>query len=347
MFSFNRLAIAITLATLSLGDARAEGYDPTVYITELTDESRERTMEVWIWGPGERQETASRVGGNGVFEPVDGRTGNSFVPGEHPLLVFFHGTNGNTRSIAWLSAALATRGYIVVSANHPGSTSLDVSEESVLQTWLQASDGSFLIDELLASSQFGPSIDVERIGSIGFSLGGYSALAIAGARLRIDELQAFCREAPEEATCELFPNALYGPSVKGEPQNRDVADPRIRAAVSLAPGFVPALDRMSLTAIDAPVLVIAGSADEMLPVARHARLLAGRLKRGEYAELSYASHFSFLGVCTEGARELLREDGAEFLCDDLGVERRAAVHARVIRYVESFLAHWLGEQSRR
>lgn len=341
MFSLHKFAVATAVAVLVLGDARAQSYDPVVYITELTDESRARSMEVWVWGPGERQEAASRVGGNAVFEPVEGRTGNRFASGKYPLLVFFHGTHGNARAIAWLSSALAARGYIVVSANHPGSTSLDVSEESMLETWSQARDGSFLLDELLASKLFAASIDAERIGSLGFSLGGYSALAIAGARLEIGKLKDFCRAKPDEATCELFPNALYGPLTKGEPQNQDVSDSRIRAAVSLAPGYVPALDRMSLAAIDTPVLVIAGSADEMLPVAHHARPLAGRLERGEYTELSYASHFSFLGICTEDALEVLREDNAEFLCDDLGAERRSAVHARVVSHVESFLSHWL------
>ncbi len=342
MVSLRKIALAAAVATLVVGDALAQAYEPAVYITELTDESRGRTMEVWVWGPGERRGDTSLVGGNAVFEPVAGRLGHEFAPGRHPLLVFFHGTNGNTRSIAWLSAALAARGYLVVSANHPGSTSLDVTEESILKTWLQATDGSFLIDSLLVSDRFGPSIDATRIGSIGFSLGGYSALAIAGARLQIGRLQDFCRAAPEEATCELFPNALYGPAVKGEPQNRDVSDPRIRAAVSLAPGYVPAMDPASLAAIEVPVLVIAGSADEMLPAAHHARRLAGRLERGEYAELSYASHFSFLGLCAEGSRELLREEGVEFLCDDLGAEQREAVHARVVGYVDSFLGHWLG-----
>ena len=191
MYSFHKLAAAAVIAMLISGDARAQAYDPSLYITELADESRGRSMEVWVWGPGEPRGTVSRVGGNGVFEPVDGRIGNGFAPGRHPLLLFFHGTNGNTRSIAWLSSALASYGYIVASANHPGSTSLDVSEESLLQTWQQARDGSFMLDELLALSDVGPSIDAERIGSIGFSLGGYSALAIAGARLQISKLQDF------------------------------------------------------------------------------------------------------------------------------------------------------------
>ena len=206
-----------------------------------------------------------------------------------------------------------------------------------METWQQATDGSFLIDALLASKEFAPSIDVDRIGSIGFSLGGYSALAIAGARLEIRKLQEFCRARPDEETCKLFPDALYGPQVDGQPQNRDVSDPRIRAAVSLAPGFVPAMDPGSIAAIEIPVLVMTGAEDEMLPVEHHARLLAGQFALGDYIELGYASHFSFLGICTSGALQILREENAEFLCHDPAESTRSAIHSRAIRYITDFL----------
>lgn len=337
MITQNLVRITVMLALLASSNVGAQTYDPIVYITEMTDASRARTMEVWLWGPGERQSVASKIGGNAVFEPVAGRAGDRFAPGRHPLLVLFHGTNGNTRSMAWLGSALAARGYIVVSANHPGFTSLQVTQDSMMETWLQAEDGRFLIDVLLASDQFAKSIDDKRIGSIGFSLGGYSALAIAGVRLQIQALQAFCRSHHEEATCKLFPDALYGPLVEDEPQNRDVADPRVRAAVSLAPGYVPAMSSESMSAIDVPVLVMTGSKDEMLPVGRHARLLAGRFARGEYIEFGDASHFSFLGTCATGALEILREESAEFLCQDPPTTGRKSIHDRTVRYISSFL----------
>lgn len=292
------LGVGLVLVASALPNVWAAPYEPTVHITELTDESRDRTMEIWIWGPSQRTGRASTVAGNSVFEQVAGSAGGEFVPGKHPLLVFFHGTSGNARSIAWLSSALAAHGYIVVSANHPGSTSLQVTQESMMETWSQAQDGSFMIDTVLASKEYARSIDANRIGSIGFSLGGYSALAIAGARLDIRKLQEFCRISPEEETCKLFPDALFGPPVAGQPQNRGVLDPRIRVAVSLAPGFVPGLDDDSIASIKIPVLVVAGTEDEMLPVEHHARLLAGRFAFGEYVELSYVSHFGFLGQCT-------------------------------------------------
>ena len=337
MISICKFPAALVVALSLTSSVEAEPYDPIVHITEMTDESRARTMEVWLWGPGPKKADDSTVAGNSVFKPVKGRSGQEFVPGRHPLLVMFHGTSGNTRSMAWLGSSLAAQGYIVISANHPGTTSLQVTQESMMQSWTQTEDGSFLIDSFLGSEEFAGSIDSSRIGSIGFSLGGYSALAIAGVRLDISKLQTFCLNRPHEETCKLVPDALYGPLVKGEPQNRDLADSRMKVAVSLAPGYVPAMDTASLSAIDASTLVIAGSQDEMLPIGHHARLLAGRLPRGEYLELSYASHFSFLGVCAEGALAILREENAEFLCHNPDEASRQQVHERTVRYISGFL----------
>ena len=344
MFSlkFARCASALSLLYALTVSFVADAHVATVQVMELTDPKRGRTMEVWVWGPASVGEGTQKLAGNSVFEPVAGRPDSPYAPGRHPLLVLFHGTSGNARSMAWLSAGLAERGYMVVSANHPGSTSLDVSEESLIQTWLQAEDGTFLIDSLLASEQFARSIDADRIASIGFSLGGYSALAIAGVRLRIEELQAFCRRRPDEETCRLFPAALFGPAVDGRPQDRSLGDSRIRAAVSLAPGFVPAFDAGSIEAIGFPVMVIVGSSDLMLPVGQHGRPLAGRFPRGEYVELSGVSHFSFLGPCTEAAPAILREEGVEFICQDAAGSDRRKINAAVLAYVDRFLAASFG-----
>lgn len=345
MYQRNVIAVVMAIWLALCSGLDADAYEAMVHMTELTDNARGKSMEVWLWGPSVSEASDTTVAGNSVFQPVKGRHGREFAPGRHPLLIMFHGTNGNTRSMAWLGSSLAARGYMVVSANHPGTTSLQVTQESILQSWSQAEDGSFLIDSLLASEEFASSIDPSRIGSIGFSLGGYSALAIAGVRLDIEKLQVFCRQRPDEETCKLFPDALYGPLVEGQPQDRDLTDPRIALAVGLAPGFVPAMNSESLSAIEVPTLVVSASQDEMLPVGYHARLLAGRMPGSEYLELGYASHFSFLGECAEGAVETLREEGVEFLCRDPEGASRRRIHETTVRYIETFLeARFNGHQ---
>ena len=58
-----------------------------------------------------------------------------------------------------------------------------------------------LIDKLLADPRFGPRIDATRIGAAGFSLGGYTVLALAGARLSRDQWERFCAEHPDDPNC--------------------------------------------------------------------------------------------------------------------------------------------------
>ncbi len=338
------LMLALMLFGVTLGSPAHAG-TAAVHQGEAIDEARGRTIPYLIWGPSDGTGEAAPVAGNSVFEPVMAVPNGTFAEGPHPLVVLFHGTSGNYRAMGWIGSRLAAEGYMVIAANHPGSTSLQVTLQSMMQTWSQAEDGSFLIGHLLTSETYGPLIDGDRIIAAGFSLGGYSALAIGGAVIRMDPFQDFCRERPSSETCILFGEELYGPLAEARDQERYLGDPRIRAVVSLAPGLVPFMDPESLRAIDVPALVIAGSQDEMLPVERHARGLLGAIPQGTYVELSNASHFSFLGICTPEAPELLVEEDATFLCDNPEGGDRGEMHDLTTALIVTFLkAHELAGQ---
>lgn len=327
---------AFLFATIWLALTPAHADDAAVIRGEATDPATGRTLAYLLWGPSDGSGEVVPAAGNSVFEPVMAVPNGTFAPGPHPLIVLFHGTSGNYRSMAWLSSRLASRGYMVISANHPGHTSNEVTEASMMETWHQAEDGSFLITHLLGSA-YAPLIDENRIIAMGFSLGGYSTLAIAGAVLRIEPLQAFCRETPHSPTCDLFGEELYGPLVESRVQERDLSDPRLRAAVALAPGFAPMLDEGSLAAIDIPVMVMAGAQDEMLPIAEQARTLIGSMPHMTYVERSALSHFGFLGLCTSDAVAILEEENATFLCDDPEGTHRAAEHDITVDLIDAFL----------
>lgn len=315
----------------------AGAHEVAVVSAKAYDRARDREIPFLIWGPSDGSGAAEKVAGNSVFEPVSAVPGGKFAKGPYPLVVLFHGTSGNYRSMGWLGRALAAQGMLVVVANHPGSTTMQVTQQSMMHTWNQAKDGSFLIDWMLASKDFAPLIDQRKIVSAGFSLGGYSALAIAGVELRLAQLQKFCKKRPNSETCKLFGDELYGPLAENSDQDQHLGDERIVAAVSLAPGFVPAMSRDSISRIDLPVLLIAGTQDEMLPINRHARALAGKFKKGTYLELSNASHFSFLGLCTEQAPKILAEEEAEFLCHNPHEGDRKEIHALTVNLISSFL----------
>jgi predicted dienelactone hydrolase len=87
---------------------------------------------------------------------------------------------GRTRTAPiGLGTALAAQGYLVASVNHHGNTSVEP------------------VDAL-----FGSRIDPTRIGAAGFSLGGYTVIAVAGGRTDLQVFAAFCRGPERDATCE-------------------------------------------------------------------------------------------------------------------------------------------------
>jgi hypothetical protein len=57
----------------------------------------------------------------------------------HPLILLSHGFGGTASDLAWLGAALAAHGFIVVAVNHPGNNGLeDYTVEGYSLMWLLA-----------------------------------------------------------------------------------------------------------------------------------------------------------------------------------------------------------------
>src|SRR5687767_6600613 len=105
------------------------------------------------------------------------------LQGRFPLVTLSHGTGGSAEIMSWLARDLASRGYIVAGVNHPGSNAVEpYTAEGFMLWWERARDVSAVIDLVLADPPIGPHIDANRIGAMGFSLGGYTALVLAGAR---------------------------------------------------------------------------------------------------------------------------------------------------------------------
>lgn len=137
---------------------------------DLTDTARDRELAVDIWFPSSEW-----------FFGTD--LDNSGAP--YPLVVYSHGWMGSASHGAFLCERLSTYGIIAVAATRPDSA---IPSYPDLTT-----DISFIIDYMLAQNEdpqsvFYGTIDPERIGSIGHSLGGYAAFANAVTENRITAL---------------------------------------------------------------------------------------------------------------------------------------------------------------
>ena len=205
--------------------------------------------------------------------------------GGYPLVLFSHGYSGcNTQSV-FLMEALSKAGYIVLAPNHqdarcgsswgePGARSkgkkhLKPEEPFRDQSkWSNATyrdrqqDIEAVLDAVLASGIVdGTAIDAARIGLSGHSLGGYTALGVAGA----------------------------WPSWK---------DRRIKAVLALAAYTSPFVDKGDLTHLAVPVMYQGGTRD--LGVTPTVRRFQGAYDKSSapkyYVEFDGAGHFAWTNI---------------------------------------------------
>lgn len=189
--------------------------------------------------------------------------------GRFPVCVISHGGGGSHLLYRSIATHLAVNGYIVVCPEHPGDNRNDRSQTNTENAALQRpTHASRAIDAVFADPLLGPVADPSRVCAAGHSMGGFTALALAGGR----------------------PWSRPGARVLTQP------DARIRAAVLLAPATDWFLGPGSLTDVSVPLLVLAGERDTVTPPASIERALKG-LPPGtpvDFEVIPGAGHYSFL-----------------------------------------------------
>ncbi|MEM5457816.1 peptidase [Paraburkholderia phytofirmans] len=271
----------------------------------------------------------------------------------YPLLVLSHGTGGTADSLDWLAAALAAQGYVVAGTNHPGNTAAaPLTRDGFMLWWERATDASEVLDGVLADPMLGPHVDRERIGAVGFSLGGYTVLELAGARTNLQAFERFCTSPQADAICHP-PEAARISDASGatpltlddlSPQTRasrarsgaSYRDPRVKAVFAIAPALGEAFDSASFADVTIPVSLLAGEADVTAPVATNIHRIAGLMPKAHVEMVPGASHYTFLDTCLADVVAHLAG-----ICEDGPGVDRDAVHAlaadRAIRFFAATL----------
>jgi predicted dienelactone hydrolase len=265
--------------------------------------------------------------------------------GPFPLLVLSHGTGGSAQIMAWLALGLASRGYVVAAVNHPGNNALEAyTVEGFLMWWERAHDLTATIDALFRDKELGRVIDTTRIGGVGFSLGRYTVVEIAGGRTDPRLFQDFCRSAAAEGCADPpeFPN-LFARWAELETTSSNFRaavshagdsyrDSRVRSVFAIAPALGPAFIPDSLQRISIPVAILAGEDDRIVPAKSNAQRLAGAIPGARLTLLpGGVGHYTFLATCTENGRRTQPQ-----LCTDATGIDRQAVHQQAIESAVQF-----------
>lgn len=194
-----------------------------------------------------------------------GRASRNAVPlindGSYPLVIVSHGYTGSRYLLTYLTENLASKGYVVVSIDHTESTFRDAA--GFPSTLLNRSlDVLFVLNEIArlgedASSFLSGLVNVNNTALIGYSMGGYGVINVAGAGYSPQASQFF-------STMSKGINALEK-RVVGNAEFEASTDPRIKAVVAFAPwGMTRGVwNTDGLAGIKIPSLFVAGSKDDI------------------------------------------------------------------------------------
>jgi predicted dienelactone hydrolase len=310
-----------------------------------------------VWYPADsasiEQPTSIGPPDSPLFAVGSAAPGARPATGRFPLIVLSHGTGGSALMLGWLGAVLASHGYMAAAVNHPGNNALEPYTASGFSLWWErAKDLSEVIDRMLADSEFGSRIDSKRIAAAGFSLGGYTMIEIAGGITDRAAYRKFCKSPAADAMCKSppeFPDLLeqfnrLDETGKSDPEVAESLrhekdshrDSRVRAVFAIAPALGPAFRPAGLKKIAIPVQIVAGTADDNVPVASSARYYASHIHDSKLVLLEGGvRHYEFLATCTAQGRQRL-----PLLCTDQpGVDRDAIHRKTAAMAAEFFDAH--------
>ncbi|WP_019504131.1 alpha/beta fold hydrolase [Pleurocapsa sp. PCC 7319] len=188
-----------------------------------------------------------------------------------PLAIITHGLGSSRSHFQYLAEHLASHGYVVVVPEHIGSNSeykkaflqgelsVDVSP---LEFYSRPLDVTYLLDEIENHSAFQVPIDWEKVGVLGHSFGGYTALALAGAPLNQKRINQVCQQNQPTLNTSMLLQCRASSLPSG---NYKLADSRIKVSLAFNPVTSSVLGPESLKQITIPTMILGGSQDIVAP----------------------------------------------------------------------------------
>jgi predicted dienelactone hydrolase len=302
-----------------------------------------RLRPVWtdVWYPVRAPEQAVFYGAGQGSAAMDAAIDTSAAP--HRLIVMSHGAFGSARDYGWIAEHLARRGFVVLGVSHYGESWVygpeTIEQAAVTRLWLRPPDCTFAIECLLSDHEFKESVDPARVGALGHSSGGATAMALGGATFDAAALMAYCRsgEAANDLGCR-YAETISAAQTPPPQAAASYRDPRVVAIAVLDPAAGPGFNATSLAAVRVPVLVVGSEENDFLPYAQHAAHFAALLPRCSLITLRRGEgHFVYLNCADSG----LQANGVPLYVDRLGVDRQA-VHARLAPAITDFFETTLG-----
>lgn len=299
---------------------------------------RDAPLEAHFWYPTEQTGEAELIGQNALFYGFYALREATPAPGLLPVVLLSHGSGGNAVGLGWLASELARQGFIVAAVNHPGTTSGDSDPFQTVKIWERPADLSAILDRLTEQAPMGMLPDLARVGTVGFSLGGHTSLAISGAQVSKQAFIDYCAENEGLIDCGWMQSAgVDFTTIDQSRYEARLADPRVGVTVAIDPALPRAMTQESLETIAHPVMIVNLGEVSEVPAAMRADDIAALIPGADYVALPQSWHFSFLQECSGLGRLIIGLSAEENICSDQGLRDRAVLHDELSVAIGAFL----------
>lgn len=305
------------------------------------DKKRSRPVTTEVWYPTSDTLTARDKFSSPFLRLQTVRDGKTDAK-KRPLIYLSHGTGGGRLTLEWFAEQLVQAGYIVAAVDHYGNTFSYSTPEGFLKPWERPQDISFSLTELLKDKTFSVLTDETRLGMAGFSLGGYTTLALAGAKLNFEALKTYSKSIAGKKEIDLpeFPGLVKYIDKKELSESFQKApvltDRRFKAFFAICPaigqGF---MTKGQVKDIIKPVYLVGTESDSIAPFSTNALHYHQLIQHsGFYLIKGKAGHYVFLNE----ADEVVKKESPVFFSDDPSVSRHD-VHDKVSQLAIDFFNH--------
>lgn len=291
----------------------------------FNDESRSRKLTTEVWYP--THDTMSNINEN-QFLPfiLEETIREAKIPkSKYPLILLSHGTGGNRIALQWFCSGLAKNGYIVAAVDHFGNTFDNPIPLEFVKMWERPQDLSFILTKLLSENGIKNCIDTNHIGSAGFSLGGYTVIALSGGKMDYDAWCDYLKTPSgiKEADIPEMPGLItYFDSTKIRESffnSPSLHNEKIKCAFAMAPGIGQGFiseDQFSFVKI--PIFIIGVEKDSITPVSTNAIHYSKLIKNSRLKILTGdAGHYVFLNT----AKPEMKQQLPLYYSDEFSVNR--------------------------
>lgn len=256
-----------------------------------------------------------------------------------PVVLISHGRGGGPFSHRELASALARAGFIAVLPTHVGDASGHPRAPSQAQILIdRPRQAEAALNAVLTDPRFSASADVGRIGMIGYSAGGYTALILAGAKPDFAYASVYCAKHDDPGSCprSASSNGTNGAQGKAAIPAELVAwqppvDRRLKALVLMDP-LAMMFEAPGLSAVRVPTMLYRPQDDSYLGSARNSLAVVSGLPTPPAVHIVPGNHFVFIDPCPASVAA-----SVALICRDAPGIDRVEIHRQIDQEVVDFL----------